>query len=322
MIPLLIRHWFMLALIAALVAGFLGWKQLQFLPESGWLKHGTVFVTMFTLTWPLPLGRIVQSFRRPAPVLIAFLVNLLFIPLMAWPLARVLGPELGPGLIVLAATPSTMASAAVLTRRAGGNDVVALINTLLTNGLCFLILPAWVWLLHGPTTGTRDFWGTASLLLMLVVVPMLLSQFCRIHRPVAEWATLRKTPLGVVSQSGIVLMVLLGSIQAGNRMADSAAPEIGLLLLMLAIVTALHVAAWWLGYCGSGWAGIRWEDRVAVGFSGSQKTLMIGLTTALELQLSILPLVVYHMLQLIIDTMIADRLRNPDPPSSSVVQSG
>jgi sodium/bile acid cotransporter 7 len=55
--------------------------------------------------------------------------------------------------------------------------------------------------------------------------------------------------------------------------------------------------------------GFSREDRIAVGIAGSQKTLMVGLQMGLEIKLSILPIVVYHVGQLLLDTIIADRLR-------------
>ena len=48
-------------------------------------------------------------------------------------------------------------------------------------------------------------------------------------------------------------------------------------------------------------------DQIAMGFSGSQKTLMVGLGVAVSMGLNIIPIVAYHALQLIIDTMIANR---------------
>jgi sodium/bile acid cotransporter 7 len=46
-----------------------------------------------------------------------------------------------------------------------------------------------------------------------------------------------------------------------------------------------------------------------VAFAGSQKTLMVGLQVSMELGVSILPMVAYHVSQLIVDTLIADRWR-------------
>jgi hypothetical protein len=54
--------------------------------------------------------------------------------------------------------------------------------------------------------------------------------------------------------------------------------------------------------------GLPKADAIAVGFSGSQKTLMVGLEIAIASQLSILPMITFHAGQLFIDTLIADRL--------------
>ena len=58
---------------------------------------------------------------------------------------------------------------------------------------------------------------------------------------------------------------------------------------------------------------------MAVGFASSQKTLMIGLSTAISLGFSIIPIIFYHALQLIVDTVLAERLRAtaPEPTESS-----
>ena len=57
-------------------------------------------------------------------------------------------------LVIAAAVPSTVASAAVWTRRAGGNEIVALIVTVVTNSLCFLVTPLWVLLATGRSGAT------------------------------------------------------------------------------------------------------------------------------------------------------------------------
>lgn len=306
------QHWFLLALVGVLAAGFLGWRWLADLAARRWIAHGIVFVTMFALTWPIGLQQLLRSVQRPGPALLAFAIGAGGVPLMAWPLARLLGGELGPGMIVLAAAPTTLASAAVWTRKAGGNDLVPIINTLLSNGLCFLILPGWVWLLHGRTSGEQRFASTAILLLLLIVLPMLLSQLARLHETSAAWASRQKSLLGLVAQTGILIMVLIGTVQAGERMSAAQPPTAGLLVMMAALTALLHLAAWWLGFALSGRMGMARADRIGVAYSGSQKTLMIGLTTALELGVSILPLVVYHILQLVIGTLLANWLSRPN----------
>ena len=58
--------------------------------------------------------------------------------------------------------------------------------------------------------------------------------------------------------------------------------------------------------------GFSRAQQIAVGIAGSQKTLMVGLDIAITYVggLAILPMVVYHVAQLLADTVIADRLRS------------
>ena len=58
--------------------------------------------------------------------------------------APLLRGDLAVGLLVAAAAPCTLASAAVWTRRAGGNDAVALMVTIGTNLTCFVVTPLWL----------------------------------------------------------------------------------------------------------------------------------------------------------------------------------
>jgi len=80
--------------------------------------------------------------------------------------------------------------------------------------------------------------------------------------------------------------------------------------MMIATVLAVHLAALSIGYRAALAIGLPREDASAVGIAGSQKTLMVGLLIALDYGgLTMLPLVTYHVGQLIVDTLIADRWR-------------
>ena len=80
---------------------------------------------------------------------------------------------------------------------------------------------------------------------------------------------------------------------------------------MVIAVTSVHVALLVIGFALSRTFGFMRPDAIAVGFSGSQKTLMVGAYLALAIgPLAILPMVAYHAAQLIVDTLVADWLRN------------
>jgi sodium/bile acid cotransporter 7 len=147
-------------------------------------------------------------------------------------------------------------------------------------------------------------------LALLVLLPMVLAQLVRMHSGVGEFATKKKGKLSLVAQSGVLLMVLIGSIQTGRHLDSGLieTPSLASLLVMIVLVIAVHLAAMWAGWLLGGVSRLTREDRIAVAFGSSQKTLLVGLTVALEVQASILPMVLFHVSQLIVDTVIADRM--------------
>jgi sodium/bile acid cotransporter 7 len=150
-------------------------------------------------------------------------------------------------------------------------------------------------------------------LILLVVLPIVVAQSLRQWRPIGEWATRHVTALSLLAQLGVLLMVLIGAVGSGERLAtldQGSAISGGTLVLMVAAVAAVHVILVGLGFALSRLLRISRADAIAVAFSGSQKTLMVGVYLALAVgPLAILPMVAYHASQLLIDTLIADWLR-------------
>jgi sodium/bile acid cotransporter 7 len=84
----------------------------------------------------------------------------------------------------------------------------------------------------------------------------------------------------------------------------------GNIALMIAAVTVVHVVLFLLGLFLAGALQFARADSLGVAFSASQKTLMVGVYLAMAVgPLAILPMVAYHAAQLIVDTLIADWLR-------------
>jgi sodium/bile acid cotransporter 7 len=231
-------------------------------------------------------------------------------PLLAWPLTKLLNQEMGAGLILAAAVPSTLASAAVWTRRAGGNDSIAMMVTVITNSICFLVTPAWVFWILGEQILGFNASEIISKLLLFVVVPMAVGQALRGLPGGADWATSKKPAFSLIAQIGILAMVLLGSIRLGNSVQlQSSALNLNQILLIIVMVSALHLLLFSIGILAGRATNQSVADQIAIGFAGSQKTLMVGLGVAVSMGLNIIPIVAYHAMQLIIDTLIADRYR-------------
>jgi sodium/bile acid cotransporter 7 len=108
-------------------------------------------------------------------------------------------------------------------------------------------------------------------------------------------------------------MVLISAVECGERLSVAASDTIlsvTNVALLVAAVVAVHVALLASGFGLSKLLRFPRADAIAVAFSGSQKTMMVGAYLALTVgPLAILPMVAYHAGQLVIDTLIADHLR-------------
>jgi sodium/bile acid cotransporter 7 len=107
-------------------------------------------------------------------------------------------------------------------------------------------------------------------------------------------------------------MLLAGAVTSSNTLSatDAVAPEaLDWVTLVFAVVT-VHCLLLGLGWMISQWAGFPYTEKLAVSIAGSQKTLPVGLEVAALIGgLAVLPMIVYHVTQLLIDTLLIEHLR-------------
>jgi len=327
-----VRQWFLMGLLAVLVVGFTLWEPLTPLAER-FPEKVVVAAVLFLMSWSLDAHAMWRAVSRPTAAVLGIAINFAVVPLLAWLLAFSLPAALGRGLCLAAALPCTLASAAVWTRRAGGNDAVALIVTMVTNVSCFLVTPLLLWLMTGSSVSIANGgplpppWNMVLSLGVVTVLPMIVGQLMRIPPNLARFATAQKSVLSVVCLLGILTMVLLGAINSGRELAKGGVEGslgIGVWAMMIAAAVAVHLGALVFGFSAARGLGIARPEAIAVGFAGSQKTLMVGLHIALgaKFGIGVLPLVVYHVLQLMVDTVAADMLkrRGPQPVGTATAE--
>lgn len=306
------KRWFLISLVIVFTIGMVGHKTLAPIPEMKNLRSGIVFVVLYLMALPLSLKALSSGIRRPAGALLSIVMNYGLLPLVALLVSMLITNEqVAKGLLVAAVTPCTLASASVWTRKAGGNDSVSIMVTLLTNLLCFLIAPLWLLFYFGSSEGVEAITMNAMVVKLgtLVVLPMALAQLTRIHRPTAQRSTDHKKYFSIAAQCGILSMVFMGAIKVAPELLKSGADERVMLLVMTVLsVVSVHSSVFWIGL----WTGkalkLPREDYIAVGFAGSQKTLMVGLLICMELGVLVIPMVLYHVCQLFVDTLFADHL--------------
>lgn len=335
MLALLQKRWFLISLLTLIPAGLLtGYfgnvdavNQLRDLVPTRIL---TAFILVL-MSFSLNSSQLMASLQKPGPVAWASLCNYGLIPLLGWAaMSFQLTPDFRIGLMIAASTPCTLAAASVWTRKAGGNDAVSLLTTLVTNIMCFVVTPFWLVTATGQSV-ELDMQDLARRLVLVVLLPTLIGQTLRISRSLADFATKRKTPIGVVAQSCVLILVLLASLGGGIKLQEaSLGQQVAGLAVVWSTCIAIHLAAFFVAWHGGGLLGLERKDRIAASFAGSQKTLPIGVYLAtdpsafggpevvggLPIPFAVFPMLMFHASQLFIDTLIADRLKQTEEITS------
>ncbi len=319
MIDFLRKRWFLTSLILIIPLGLLlgiiiPVERIEAFSSNfmGQANRYTVAFILFLMSVTLDIRKLTAAVKAPAPVTWACLVNFMALPLIAIPLSKLqLTPDFAAGLIITTSVPSTMASASVWARKAHGNDAVSLLCTILTNGFCFLITPFWLSQSLGDGV-TLDTMKMIERLFYTALLPIALGQVARISPLLKMVADTRKTLFGSISQICILGLVLWASVKGGEQLqeSDSSGMTIGPILFVWFSCLALHVAGLVLAFFGGKAFKFKREDTVATVFSGSQKTLAIGIYIATDLladrnlPFAAFPILMFHATQLILDTML------------------
>jgi len=310
---LLRKYWFLAALGIAVALGCLFPAQGQNIRASIPYLVGTV---MFLSGLTIDARNLLRQMRQPRGVLIAFCSIYLVAPLAGYLLARLLAPpasapEFTQGIMVLSSQAGTIASALALTLLAGGNRELALLNTLLTNLSTALCTPLILKLSIGAEV-EFEYLAMLGSIARTVLAPVLAGLLIRsILERVAGYRPGRRSlqAARMVSQCIILVFIFAGFARAAPRLGG----ELPVVLRILAAAVLLHAILLVVNWFLARQARLDLPSRAAVLFTGSQKTLPNGILIAEEFfpqnPYAALPLILYHALQLIVDTALASGLR-------------
>ncbi|MCC9656841.1 bile acid:sodium symporter family protein [Rhodopirellula halodulae] len=329
------RHGFLITLAILFAIGFFAAERLRPVAEMTWLRNAIVFAVMWASGVTLPLQSVQQSIRRPASISVAIGLNVVAVPLAAWWIAGWMAPDWRAAFYVASLVPCTLASAMVWTRRAGGDESIPMVTTVVTNLACVAVIPIGWWMVSqsetvavlsqaaesvvasAPANGAPSIVDQVIKLVGIVVVPLSVAQWMR-KRGWAEWADRSKRRLSTAAQGGILVMVMFGAVTSADRLSEITRDGgVAVFVQLIATASVIHLVV-----LAGAIAVIRWclqrprETQIAVGFSASQKTLAIGLQASIDFGVSVLPMIVYHIAQLVWDTVIADAWsKSVDPVS-------
>lgn len=239
------------------------------------------------------------------------LLGLMLKPVLLW----LLSPELYLGILFLCVLPSTVQSSIAFTSVARGNVAAAVCSASASNLIGIFLTPFLVGLLLASSTEARSSFDAILKIVYQLLLPFIAGQ---IARPlIAAWQERHREMLKMLDQSSILLVVYVAFSEAVVQGLWRQVPMTMLfsLLLISAIILALVMG---LTVVASRQFGFSKEDEIVVVFCGSKKSLASGVPMAKVLFAShvlggvLLPLMIFHQLQLMVCAVIAQRYAGRD----------
>jgi solute carrier family 10 (sodium/bile acid cotransporter), member 7 len=219
--------------------------------------------------------------------------------------------DLRTGIFFLCALPSTVSSSVALTAAARGNVPAAVFNATLSSLLGVFITPFWLALVLGASGQAFPIGKVILDLVEWLLLPLAVGQLAR---PLLGALAMRhKSRISRVDRGTILLLVYTSfcdSVKAGIWSTHGVTP----LLLTLLISVVMFGSVMSLVALASRAIDLPVEERITAMFCGSKKTLASGVPMARlifgahpGLGMILLPLMIYHPLQLVICGVLAGR---------------
>ncbi|MFI7665114.1 bile acid:sodium symporter family protein [Nocardia sp. NPDC049526] len=221
----------------------------------------------------------------------------------------VLTDDLYTGVLFLCLVPSTVQSSIAFTSIARGNVAGAVVSASLSNLIGVFATPLLVMLLM-DTTGNATVSPTAILAIVVqLLVPFLAGQLLR---PRMTWLLRHATVTKSVDR-GSVYLVVYAAFSAGmvEHIWSGISPQA--LLAIVAVCAGILSVVLTITTFGSRLLGFARPDQIVTVFCGSKKSLATGLPMASvlfaghQVGLIVLPLMVFHQIQLLTCTVLAQR---------------
>jgi len=243
---------------------------------------------------------------------LVFAATFLLFPVIGLAVGALAGPHLPAditmGLMFLCALPSTVQSSIAFTSIARGNVPAALCSASLSNMAGVVVTPLIVSLMF-PSGGGISASALGDIAVQ-ILLPFALGQ---VVRPLIGAWLLRHPAITAVVDRGSILIIVYAAFSAGMAAGVWKALSVGDLVAVLALdllVLGLVIAITTLM---SRRLGFSREDEIAIVFCGSKKSMAGGIPMASILfpghavALIVLPLMIFHQVQLFVCATLARR---------------
>lgn len=213
------------------------------------------------------------------------------------------------GIAYLSVLPSTVSASVVMVSIARGNIPAAIFNASISSLIGVVITPAWMGIFGGASGIPIDFTSTLVELTFKVILPVVAG--LALHGVIFPKIASQISKLKYFDQSVIMIIVYTSFAQSFAQEIFSPY-QLSTLYIIAASMLGLFFFVWLLIYVLSKILGFPLEDRITALFCGSKKSLVQGVVIGKVifpdpaiLGLVLLPVMLYHIQQLIAGSVIA-----------------
>ncbi|GED96169.1 bile acid:sodium symporter family protein [Gordonia crocea] len=218
------------------------------------------------------------------------------------------GENLYLGLLFACLVPSTVQSSIAFTNIARGNVPGAIVSASMSNLLGVFLTPVLVVALMSTESGVKIDATSIIKIMAQILLPFILGQLARPW--ISGWVTRHAESTKIVDRGSIVLVVYV-AFSDGVRNGIWSQVDVWQVIAVTAIAAVLVVVMLLITGNLPPRLGFDRADTIAIQFCGTKKSLATGLPMATVLfaggpvGLLVLPLMIFHQIQLILCSMLA-----------------
>lgn len=305
------KHWFFIGIAVVSLAAFLFPAIGPVVKKYKILNIG-IFLAFLITGLTLDTRSIMDQLKNIRVLLAALISSLFLIPVFTWMTARLVFPDMPDfiiGATIIAAAPVTIASGTVMTAMALGNVTLSLFICVLCNFAALITMPFMLtFLLRFGQPIDLPVFAILNSLIITVLAPTIIGQIFqpKLRHLLGSW----KQTFSIFSQC-VVLLIIYNAVSASSDRITEAGLTI---LVLLAFMALLHTMILVFNFCISRLIRLDRPSTSAFTIHTSQKTLTVSYLVwsgyfATAFPLAMLPGIVYHLVQMIMDTFVAGIFR-------------
>ena len=314
---------FIAALLLAILTAYLFPQGVQLLPLKTITDIGIGFIFLFYGLKLSPAEFKLGLFNYKTHIVIQLTTFIIFPLLVLLLLPLFEGgttSNIWLALFFLGALPSTVSSSVVMVSLAKGNVPAAIFNASLSGLIGIIATPLWVSFFM-KNAAEFQFGDIILKLFLQIIVPLAIGLF--LQRFLGNFARKHGKTLGKFDKT-IILLIVYSSFSSSFLSNFFETLSAANLLKLFGLVILLFFSVYFgLGYLCR-FLGFNTEDSITTRFCGTQKSLIhasvmvkIIFGNSANSALLLLPIMLYHTLQLVVIAMFAEKYRKRQLPQES-----